>query len=51
MNAKISAAILANIQSGMTVRQAFDAVLGGGAYSKMAGELYDALRAKALRAK
>lgn len=38
-------AILAKIQSGMTVRQAFDAVLGDGAYSKIAGELEGALRA------
>lgn len=47
MNAKISAAILANVAAGMTLPQAFDAVLGEGAYAKMAGELYDALRAKA----
>lgn len=47
VNAKISAAILANVAAGMTLPQAFDAVLGEGAYAKMAGELYDALRAKA----
>lgn len=46
-NAAISAGILALKQSGMTLRQAFDAVLGEGAYSKVAGEVYDALRAKA----
>ena len=47
MNSKISAAILANIAAGMTLPQAFDAVLGKGAYAKLAGDLYDALRAKA----
>ena len=46
-NAIISAKILAHVQAGMTLRQAFDAVLGEGAYSKLAGEVYDALRAKA----
>jgi len=46
-NAAISAKILANIQAGMPLQQAFDAVFGDGAYAKMAGELYDELRAKA----
>ena len=45
MNTKISARILILVQSGMTLPQAFDAVLGAGAYAKMAGEIYDALRA------
>jgi len=45
MNTKISARILILVQSGMTLPQAFDAVLGAGAYAKMAGEVYDALRA------
>lgn len=45
MTAKISARILVLVQSGMTLPQAFDAVLGAGAYAKFAGELYDALRA------
>ena len=40
----ISARILAYVQAGMTVREAFDAVLGEGAYSKLAGEVYGALR-------
>lgn len=44
-NAAISAKIMTNVQAGMTLRQAFDAVLGAGAYSKLAGEVYDALRA------
>jgi len=43
----ISARILALKNSGMSLREAFDAVLGAGAYDKLAGEVYDALRAKA----
>lgn len=46
-NAVISAKILANVQAGMTTQQAFDSVIGEGSYAKMAGELYDALNAKA----
>ena len=46
-NAAISALIMSKVAEGMTIRQAFDAVIGEGAYAKMAGELYDALRAKA----
>lgn len=45
MSAKISARILVLVQTGMTLPQAFDAVLGAGAYAKLAGDLYDALRA------
>lgn len=45
-NAKISARILAAIGNGATLREAFDAVLGAGSYEKMAGEIYDALRAE-----
>jgi len=45
-NAIISARILANIANGMTLPQAYDAVFGSGAYVKMAGEMYDALRAE-----
>lgn len=44
-NAAISAQIVANVQSGMTVQQAVDAVLGQGTYAKIAGEIYTALRA------
>lgn len=47
MNSKISAAILMNVANGMSLKAAFDAVLGTGAYEKMAGQIYDALRAKA----
>ena len=46
MNAKISAAILANIAAGMTQKDAVDAVLGAGAYDRMVSDIYDALRAK-----
>jgi hypothetical protein len=45
MTTKISARILVLMQTGMTLPQAFDAVLGAGAYLKLAGDLYDALRA------
>ena len=45
-NAAISAQIMALVEAGTSLQQAFDAVLGEGAYAKMAGELYDALRAK-----
>lgn len=47
MNAKISAAILAHVANGKTLPEAYDAMFGEGAYVKMAGEMYDALRAKA----
>ena len=43
-NAAISAMILANIDKGMDIAAAIDAVFGEGAYSKIAGDLYDQLR-------
>lgn len=46
-NAKISAEILENVANGMDVAAAYDAVFGAGSYEKMAGAMYDALRAKA----
>jgi hypothetical protein len=46
-NAAISAKILDQIKAGKTLQQAFDAVLGEGAYAKMAGELYEEMKAKA----
>lgn len=46
-NAKISAMILILIEEGMALRDAFDAVLGEGAYEKMVSDLYHDLRAKA----
>lgn len=47
MNAIISARILTHIAQGMTVAQALDAVLGAGTHAAIAGDLYDALRARA----
>jgi len=44
INALISARILLALRSGMDERTAFDHVLGAGAFDRMAGELYDALR-------
>ena len=43
---KISAAIAENVNNGMTIMQAVDAVLGLGTYNKIAGEVYDELSAK-----
>lgn len=42
----ISTMILAAIKDGKDVREAVDAVLGVGTFEKLAGDLYDALRAK-----
>ena len=47
MNSKISARILVLIGGGMTLKAAFDAVLGQGSYDKLAGEIYTALRGAA----
>lgn len=44
-NAAISEAILIAFAATGSVRLAFDAVMGEGAYDKLAGELYDAIRA------
>lgn len=46
-NAQISALILARVQAGMPLRNAIDAVLGAGTFERLAGEIYEALRAKA----
>jgi hypothetical protein len=46
-NAKISARIIALRAAGLSTRDAVDAVLGAGTYSKIAGEVYDTLRARA----
>lgn len=43
---KISIAILAKVNSGMTIRDAFDAVLGLGAYDKLASGLHDELNGR-----
>lgn len=41
----ISALILAHVASGKTIQQAFDAVIGEGAYQQLAGEVWEALQA------
>lgn len=46
-NATISAMIVEKMGEGMTVREALDAVCGAGTFAKLAGELYDEMRAKA----
>jgi hypothetical protein len=45
-NAQISMMILDRMARGMELRAAFDEVLGEGAYNKLAGEVYDELRAR-----
>jgi hypothetical protein len=45
-NAKISEMINKKVIAGMSVSAAYDAVLGEGAYNRMVGELYDALKTK-----
>lgn len=45
-NVAINKAIAANIASGMDVKDAINQVFGIGAYEKIAGVLYDELRAK-----
>jgi len=42
----IIAKILTAMSNGMELNEAFDFVIGEGAYAKLAGDLYDALRAK-----
>lgn len=44
MNATISARILRQVAMGATLEQAIDMVLGAGSFTKLAGEIYDALR-------
>jgi hypothetical protein len=38
----ISALILARVANGETLKEAFDAVLGAGAYERLAGEVWEA---------
>lgn len=42
----ISAKILEAVARGLPIEQAFDEVMGEGAYIRMAGDLYDLLRSK-----
>lgn len=46
INALLSARILAGVRDGMPIDAAYDHALGQGAFTAMAGELYDALRAR-----
>jgi hypothetical protein len=49
--AEISRRIMALRAQGKSVKDAIDAVLGAGAYDKLASDLYDELRAKAAKGK
>ena len=40
----ISALILAEVSKGKSIQDAFDAVIGEGAYARLAGELWEALQ-------
>ena len=40
----ISALIVARVANGETIEQAFDAVIGAGAYKQLAGEIWEALQ-------
>lgn len=46
-NQAISALILAEVAQGKTIQQAFDAVIGEGAYEQLAGEIWEALQPRA----
>lgn len=46
MNAIISARILAEMAKGLDTAQAVDAVLGAGAYLKLAGDVWEAAQAR-----
>jgi hypothetical protein len=46
----ISQMILSRIAEGMTLREAFDAVLGQGAYDKLASDLHDEFNANPIGA-
>ncbi len=46
-NAKITAMLVGLMKAGVPVRDAFDLVFGAGAFERMAGDLYDDLRARA----
>ena len=46
-NQTISARILVLVATGMTLREAIDAVLGAGTFERLAREVYSELRARA----
>jgi len=41
----ISALILAQVAQGKSIKEAFDAVIGEGAYDRLAGEIWEAFQA------
>jgi hypothetical protein len=43
----ISALILAEVAQGKSIQQAFDTVIGPGAYERLAGEVWEALQPRA----
>lgn len=43
---QISAMILSKIAGGMSTKEAINTVLGAGAFEKLAGEVYEELRAR-----
>lgn len=43
-NAKISGMIMARVQNGQTLTEAMDAVLGAGAFERIAGEVWEAMQ-------
>lgn len=47
MNEQITLKLASLINNGMEVRAAWETVFGAGSWEKMAGEMHDALRAKA----
>ena len=49
-NIRMSAEILKLVLEGQDVRQAFDAVMGEGAYNKLAGDVHDELCARSAEA-
>ena len=46
---KISETLIAEIVKAGSVRAGFDAVMGAGAFDKLAGEIYDELRNEEVR--
>lgn len=47
MNAIVSARILTLVQTGLTLQQAMDQVLGAGSFAALAGQVYDGIKARA----
>lgn len=45
-NAMISGMIMARVQTGQTLREAFDSVIGAGAFERLASDVWDRFRAE-----